>query len=174
MNPPGEFVNADLIAKRLDPLMPGKMALSAGRETLNRLSALIGTGANLTYETTLSSQQSLSLMARCRAAEYQISLIFVALENSDLHVRRVAERVRLGGHHIDTDVIRRRYRSSFEHLPQAIVLSDEVLLVDNTGTEPALVFTASQGSVAEDALSAANSLHRRFAEAVARASQLRA
>jgi predicted ABC-type ATPase len=173
LRPIGQFVNADVIARQIDPRDPEGVSISAGREALNQLSQLMAAGKSLVYETTLSSRQSLRLMEHCHSSGYQISLLFIALENAELHVRRVQERVKLGGHHIAADAITRRYESSFENLPRAMALADEVLLVDNTGLEPALVIAMASGIVTTNDLLPGNGLHRRFALALQRSAQLR-
>lgn len=45
-----------------------------------------------------------------RAAGYRVAMFFLWLPSSDLALRRVKNRVRLGGHHVPENVIRRRYR----------------------------------------------------------------
>jgi predicted ABC-type ATPase len=114
--PPGEFVNADMIARHLNPADPASASLLAGRTVLRRLSALIGQRRDFVWETTLSSNQALALMRRAYTAGYEIGLVFVVLARAELNVDRVAQRVSQGGHHIPEDpfvgVMTRRSRNS--------------------------------------------------------------
>lgn len=98
--PPGEFVNTDVVARRINPDNPEAASLAAGREALRRLHDIIDKRHDFAFETTLSSNQSLTLMRKARDAEYEVGLVFVALANADLSVERVAQRVKQGGHNI--------------------------------------------------------------------------
>jgi predicted ABC-type ATPase len=63
---------------------------------------------------------------------FQISLFYVGLEDVELHILRVAERVRKGGHFIAEEDIRRRYNRSLAHLEGALVIADRTNIIDNT------------------------------------------
>lgn len=169
LQPPGDFINADVVARGINPVSPESASMAAGRWVLNRLDQVIAARQNFVYETTLSSHQSLALMSRCRSVEYEVSLVFVALNSVDLNVRRVAERVAAGGHHIPEHVIRRRYETAFSRLPDAIRIADRVLLFDNSSVEPAMLMSIEFGNIAENHLDEAFSLHMRLAEAVGQA-----
>ena len=103
LSPPGEFLNADLIARRLNPDDPESASLPVGREVLRRLSELVSQRPDFVYETTLSSNQALKLMRRAVEADYEVGLVFVTLASADLNVKRIAQRVSQGGHHIPDD-----------------------------------------------------------------------
>lgn len=167
--PPGEFVNADVIARRMNPDDPEGASLSAGRAVLQRLDELVEQRRDFVYETTLSSNQALSLMRRARGADYEMGLVFVALASADLNVDRVAQRVSQGGHHIAEDVIRRRYEAAFGKLAQAIPLAHQTVIFDNTETAPVLLIRIVGDVIEENRLDEAQSLHLRICEAVAEA-----
>ncbi len=63
---------------------------------------------------------------------YVIDLTFIALENADAHVARVADRVAAGLHDIPESTIRMRYERTIWRLPDAIRASDHALLIDNS------------------------------------------
>ena len=166
LRPVGAFLNADVAARRIDPISPESASLAAGRFILHRLARTIRDGDSFVYETTLSSRQSVALMSRCRERKYEVALIFVALDSVELNVRRVAERVARGGHDIAEHVIRRRYDKSFANLPEAMRQADRVLLLDNSGREPELLVSIDFGTVVVNRLREAAPLHERFAEAL--------
>jgi predicted ABC-type ATPase len=132
---PGEFVNGDEIAKALNPAGPESASLRAGREVVRRLDDLVNRRADIVYETTLSSRQSLALMERCRAAGYDVSLVFVILKAPELNIERIANRVAQGGHHISPEVVRRRYPRSLEGLRSAFETADFAVVLDNSGDD---------------------------------------
>lgn len=83
LDPPGEYVSADLFAKSLNPENPEAASLQAGRIAIRRLDELISEGASFAYETTLSSRQAMNLMRRARREHYQVGLAFVVLQAPD-------------------------------------------------------------------------------------------
>jgi predicted ABC-type ATPase len=64
----GEFVNADILARRISPEAPEAASLRAGKQVVVRLDELITKRQNFVHETTLSSRQSLRVIRRARAA----------------------------------------------------------------------------------------------------------
>ncbi len=172
LEPVGEFINADVVARRLDSRHPERVSMAAGRLVLQAIDDAIEHRRSFVYETTLSSRQSLKVMERCRDLGYEVSIVYVALDSPDLNVKRVAERVARGGHHIPEDVIRRRYRTAFGRLPFALRLADGGLIVDNSGLTPAMLLTLQSGTIVANQLDPANHLHLRLADAVSQALQL--
>ncbi len=166
----GEFVNADIVARQIAPDNPASASFQAGKRVLQRLDALVTSRKNFVYETTLASHQALRLMKAARSAGYSVGLAFVVLRHPDLNVLRVAERVRLGGHSIPEDVIRRRYEGAFANFPTAIRLANQTIFYDNserTGIET--LIQIADGSIVHTAMNEADPSHRRIAESVGRA-----
>lgn len=167
IQPDGEFVNADSIARRLNPVAPDRAAMQAGRAVLRRLQFLIGARRDFIYETTLASHQALSVMVRARGAGYQIGLVYVALDDVELHIKRVAVRVAKGGHDIPENVIRRRYEKSWQGLAAAIPLADGCLVFDNSGRMPILLLEVEGREIAKDYLDRSLPLHLHIAGVIA-------
>ncbi len=59
-------------------------------------------------------------------------LLYVGIAPETLAVQRVAERARAGGHDVPVEDIRRRYRISLAHLPEALAQADHAVLYDNS------------------------------------------
>ena len=73
---------------------------------------IAGQGANFSFESTLSGMTYLARLRRWRAAGYRIEIIYLRLDSVGLALRRIAARVREGGHDVAAaDVIRRFERS---------------------------------------------------------------
>ena len=104
-----EFVNADTIAHGLSAFEPAKSAMSAGRIMLDRLQNLAAARQDFAFETTLASRTFAPRVRRLRQSGYRFLLVFLFLPDSDVAVARVRERVRLGGHDVPEQTIRRRY-----------------------------------------------------------------
>ncbi len=121
---PQPYLSADAIAFELCPEHPESVAFAAGREFLARLDTQIQAHTDFVVETTLSGRSFRTAIARLNAEGYQTEIAFVVLDSPDLAIRRVAERVRQGGHHVpDADVRRRfgRAQANFWHLYRPLV-----------------------------------------------------
>ncbi|HEX5043111.1 MAG TPA: hypothetical protein VFV75_09400 [Candidatus Polarisedimenticolaceae bacterium] len=104
-----EFVNADAIAGGLSAFRPDSVAIPAGRAMLDRIRTLSAAREDFAFETTLASRSFAPWLARLKGSGYHVHVLFLWLENADLAVTRVAERVRLGGHAVPEATVRRRY-----------------------------------------------------------------
>jgi hypothetical protein len=68
-----------------------------------------------------------------REAGYLFHLVYVWLPSADMAVRRVAARVRSGGHSIPEDVIRRRYGRSLDNFfNHYMPIADSWMMIDNS------------------------------------------
>jgi predicted ABC-type ATPase len=109
-----EFVNADTIAAGLSAFRPQSVAVAAGRIMLARMRSLAIARENFAFETTLASRSFAPWLRRLREDGYRVHILFLWLRNEELAVRRVAERVRAGGHDVPEDVVR-RYRAGLRN-----------------------------------------------------------
>lgn len=135
-----EFVNADEIARGLSPFQPETVAFQAGRLMLQRIKALLQTKADFAFETTLSTRYYANLITEAKDIGYKVTLLYFWLNNPQLAIDRVAERVKRGGHHIDSSVIVRRYSSGLKLLNSVFInLVDGWFIIDNSHSDPRLI-----------------------------------
>lgn len=135
-----EFVNADEIARGLSPFQPEKVAFEAGRIMLRRIDELLERGDTFAFETTLATKSYRSLVHEAQMKGYLVTLLFFWLDAVELAIDRVAERVRKGGHNIETEVIRRRYSGGLRNLFEIYMpIVDEVMIFDNSNGTPELI-----------------------------------
>ncbi len=135
-----EFVNADEIAKGLSPFQPEKVAFEAGRIMLNRIDELFKNQENFAFETTLSTKIYKQKIKFAKENDYNTTLLFFWLRNSDLAKERVKIRVKEGGHNIPIDVIERRYVNGIKNLFDIYLeIVDQVLIFDNSEGKPILI-----------------------------------
>ena len=104
-----DFVNADDIARGLSAYDSDSAAIEASEIMLRRLRTLAEARVNLAFETTLASRSLAPWLKELIAGGYEFHLFFLWLPSADAAVARVAERVRVGGHHVPEETIRRRY-----------------------------------------------------------------
>jgi predicted ABC-type ATPase len=135
-----EYVNADEIAHGLSPFNPESVAIQAGRLMLQRLATLVNEQLDFALETTLATRSYVSFLRDCKNQGYQINLIYFWLENPELAIARVRQRVENGGHNIPEDIIRRRYERGRKNLIDLFLpLCDTWMIYDNSGNSPQLV-----------------------------------
>jgi predicted ABC-type ATPase len=136
-----EFVNADTVAEGLSAFEPAGAAIQAGRIVLARLRELAAARANFAFEITLASRSFAGWIAGLRRAGYAFHLYYLWLPTAELAVARVAERVRVGGHHVPEETIRRRYRAGLKNVFRLYCpLADAWRLYDNSlWAEPRLM-----------------------------------
>ena len=134
------FVSADLIASGLSPLRPELAALAAGRLVLRELDRLARARLDFAFESTLSGLGYIGRLKRWKAAGYRIEIVYLRLSSPRLALRRIAARVRQGGHDVPrADVLRRFTRSwtNFENFYR--VFADAWSVYDNSGRTPRLL-----------------------------------
>jgi len=112
------FINADLIAAGLSPFEPEAMALRAGRLMLEETAACTARNENFAFETTLSGLGWLRHIRQWREDGWHVELHFLTLQNADMAIERVKQRVRQGGHSIPEPVIRRRFSAGLRNFEQ--------------------------------------------------------
>ena len=126
------FLNADEIARGLSPLDPSLSAFKAGRLLLEEARALIAAKASFAIESTLSGKTYVALLREAKAQGYRLLMHYIVIGSAAQAVGRVALRVKLGGHHVPEEDVRRRFDRSRRHfLEDYLPLADEWGLWDN-------------------------------------------
>jgi predicted ABC-type ATPase len=139
------FVNADLLAAGLSPLKPEVAALNAGRLFLEELDRLAKAKQSFAFESTLSGLSYVGRLKRWKAAGYRIEIVFLRLNSVRLALRRIAARVRQGGHNVaPVDVSRRFERGSINFESVYKPLADKWEIYDNSGGRPQLLLRSKQ------------------------------
>jgi len=134
------FVNADLIASGLSPLRPELAAMTAGRLFLVELNRLASLRVDFAFETTLSGLGYLKHLRRWKTTGYNIQIIFLHLSSPRLALRRIAARVKQGGHNVPRNDVIRRFTRGWQNFQAAYrPLADTWAIYDNSGTTPRLL-----------------------------------
>jgi len=107
--------DADAIARGLNSLNPESEAFAAGSIMLTWMRELADKKRDFAFETTLSARTYAGWLGELRQSGYEVFLFYYWLDSAELAIRRVAERVRAGGHHIPDDDVRRRYGRSVKN-----------------------------------------------------------
>ena len=106
------FINADEIAKELDSKNLTKYKFKAGKLFFQQLKSNLGSNRSFVIETTLSGKYLVKYIEQAKQLKYRVVLIYLFLEDPEINIERIKNRVFNGGHYIsDEDVVRRFYRS---------------------------------------------------------------
>jgi len=134
------FVNADLIAAGLSPLAPELAAIAAGRTLLHELDRLALEQKDFAFESTLAGSTYARRLSAWRSRGYRIEMIFLRLSSPSLALRRIAMRVRQGGHAVPREDVLRRFDRGWENFVALYrPLADAWAVYDNSGVTPKLL-----------------------------------
>src|SRR5208282_502791 len=93
------------------------------------------------FETTLATRSFAPWIRQLKQTGFRFQLLYLWLPSADMAVQRVSDRVKLGGHHVPEDTIRRRYRRGIGNFFRLYrPLADEWKVFDNSHPgQPALI-----------------------------------
>ena len=143
----GHLIDPDAIAKAINPANPESASLTAGREALRLADDYISKRLDFVQESTLSGGSALRLIAKAKAAGYEVDLRYIGLPASEVSQARVAERVASGGHNIPVEDIDRRYGRSMAALSAVLAIVDTATLYDNAGDQQHRIVAEVRGGV---------------------------
>ena len=134
------FVNADLIASGLSPLQPDLAAIAAGRLVLKEIDRLADSRADIAFETTLSGLTYVRRLQRWKQAGYRVEIVYLKLRTTHLALRRIAARVRQGGHNMPRSDVVRRFNRGWENFERVYrQLADSRAGYENSDRTPQLL-----------------------------------
>jgi len=122
---------AELMAANpgLDQLRANAAAWHQGKRLLERA---IAEHLDFAFETTLGGATMPRLIAEAASAGFEVRVWYVGLASPEMHLARVRQRVRSGGHDIPESSIRRRWRHSRQNLVQLLPVLTELRVYDNS------------------------------------------
>jgi predicted ABC-type ATPase len=131
-----DYYNPDEAARELRATQSGltlaeanAAAWQTGRMLLERA---IEEHLDFAFETTLGGNTIPRLLGEAAKRESEILVWYVGLESPQLHIERVAARVRRGGHPIPEETIRRRYERSRLNLIELLPSLTALRVYDNS------------------------------------------
>lgn len=115
-------------------------ALRAERLFLAELDRRAAARESFAFESTLSGKVYLERLRSWKATGYRLEIVYLQLSSPNLATRRVAARVRQGGHDVPhADVVRRFVCSWANFLELYRPLADAWAVFDNSGASPKLI-----------------------------------
>ena len=94
---------------------------------------------SFTFETVMSHPDRLDVLREARDRGYRTYLYYVCTNSAAINTRRIAGRVRQGGHDVPTQKVIERYDRSLALLPQALRICSRAYLFDTSGRKHRLI-----------------------------------
>jgi predicted ABC-type ATPase len=129
------FVNADLLAKSIDPKDPEKVSYEAAHLIEKFREEILHKGISFCFETVFSHPSKIDFIAKAKAFGYHVILVYIHLASIELNEARVHQRISEGGHGVPPEKIRRRLPRTMKYVATALPLADEARLLDNASRE---------------------------------------
>lgn len=132
----GDYFNPDEVARELAAQRPELALAEANAEAWQigrgQLERAIREHLDYAFETTLGGNTIQRLLAEAARKGIEIFVWYVGLTTPELHIDRVAARVRRGGHPIPEEKIRERYVRSRLNLIRLLPLLTQLRMYDNS------------------------------------------
>ena len=138
------IINPDVYAKEmankvgarsindLPPNLQTKVNIKAGKLALIKREKALKEGLSFGIETTASSDSIFRLIDKAHKLDYLVNLVYVMLPNEYVHIKRVSQRVRVGGHNVNSEDIKRRFSRATILFPKLLSKTDIAHVFDNT------------------------------------------
>lgn len=129
------FFNPDAFAREYLAMEPGReqsdansVAWNYGKESLE---AAIAQKSNFAFETTLGAKTIPNLLLEATET-HDVKVLYCGLENVEMNIARVQQRVAQGGHDIPEEKIRERWTNSIANLIMLMPHLSELKVFDNS------------------------------------------
>lgn len=131
-----EFLNADVVAKELNPSNPESASYEAMQVIERQRTAYVAERRSFCFETVLSDPkgEKVAFLRSAREAGYQLVVVFIRIPSADYSALRVSQRVREGGHNVPADKLRDRFARTQSNVREALAIADLGLVFDNDNT----------------------------------------
>lgn len=128
------FVNPDDIARTDFAHIPDSNERNrlAWEACNSQRDMLLLEGVSFGFETVGSHPSKLEFLKYAKELGYKITLLFVATENPEINVRRIAERQKKGGHGVPNDKVYSRYKRTLALLEEYFEIADDAFVWDNS------------------------------------------
>ena len=125
-------INTDEIVREIGDWKNNSDQLKAAKIAINLRNECFLYGKSFNEETTLTGKTILKTIDRAKELGYELQLFYVGVSSTEIAKERIKNRVEKGGHHIENDIVEKRYYESLKNLKEIILKFDKVYLYDNS------------------------------------------
>lgn len=122
----GKIIDVDKITAAC-----GGNLLEGGKKAVELIEWCLKQEVCFTQETTLSERETLDTVKRAVEKGYAVRLYYVGLDTMEESLLRIENRVKKGGHNINTDTVVKRFEKRFEDLLAILPYCNEATFYDN-------------------------------------------
>lgn len=130
-----KFVNADLIAREIDPDNPETVSYEAANAAARIREAMLDQGASFCFETVFSHASKIEFITQAKNRNYDVVLVYIHLSDPGLNEARVHQRTLEGGHNVPAEKIRSRIPRTMTYIRQALRLANQAWILDNSSEQ---------------------------------------
>ena len=125
-------INTDEIVREIGDWRNNSDQLKAAKMAINLRNECFLYGKSFNEETTLTGKSILKIIDRAKELGYELQLFYVGVSSTEIAKERIKSRVEKGGHHIENDIVEKRYYESLKNLKEILLKFDKVYLYDNS------------------------------------------
>ena len=125
-------INTDEIVREIGDWKNNSDQLKAAKIAINLRNECFLYGESFNEETTLTGKTILKTIERAKELGYELQLFYVGVSSTEIAKERIKSRVEKGGHHIENDIVEKRYYESLKNLKEILLKFDKVYLYDNS------------------------------------------
>ena len=125
-------INTDEIVREIGDWKNNSDQLKAAKIAINLRNECFLYGKSFNEETTLTGKTILKTIERAKELGYELQLFYFVVNSTEIAKERIKSRVEKGGHHIENDIVEKRYYESLKNLKEILLKFDKVYLYDNS------------------------------------------
>ena len=122
----GKIIDVDKITNSM-----GGNLIEGAKKAISIIDECLEKEVCFTQETTLSGKKTLETIKRAIEKDYYIRLYYVGLDTVDESLLRIENRVKKGGHNIETEAVEKRFMKRFDDLLSVLPYCNEATFYDN-------------------------------------------
>lgn len=126
------LINADQIAKELAPDQPEAVSYEAAQIAEQIRFDFLRKQISFCFETVFSHASKLEFVQQAHAQGYEVIMVFIHLDDVQLNIARITQRVAEGGHHVPDDKVQSRIERLIKNIKAAIPYVDRLVVFDNS------------------------------------------
>ena len=126
------FINADLIAKQIDPDNPEAQSYHAAAIAEKLRTSFLQKGISFCFETVFSHPSKIDFIAQAKSYGYETNLVYIHLQSAELNLARISQRVSEGGHSVPEEKVIARIPRTMKNIQASLPLVDNAFFYDNS------------------------------------------
>lgn len=130
-----KFINADMIAREMNRENLEDVSYKASHMAERLRERFLDEGLSFCFETVFSHVSKIDFVAKAKSLGYEVILVYIHLESSELNEARVSQRVSEGGHPVPAEKIHGRLPRTVKNIVKTLSLVDSAFLLDNSSRD---------------------------------------